>query len=45
MQQPNSGSPVVVSIKEIADDNVTLDANHHLAGKRLIFDLELISAE
>ncbi len=32
-------------ITNIADDKVTLDGNHPLAGKNLIFEVELISVE
>lgn len=41
LPQPNGGGiPVVVS--EITDTEIILDANHRLAGKDLIFDLELV---
>lgn len=30
-------------ITEITEDNITLDANHHLAGETLTFDVELLS--
>jgi peptidylprolyl isomerase len=37
------GSTAEVQVAEIADDKVTLDANHPLAGKTLTFDLQLMS--
>lgn len=33
---------VVVTVREIDDDGVTLDANHPLAGESLTFDLRLV---
>lgn len=35
--------PVIVKIVEVKDDVVVIDANHPLAGKKLVFDLELVS--
>ena len=35
------GHSVVVTIIEVADDTITIDANHPLAGKDLIFDIKL----
>lgn len=37
------GGALSVVVTEINDETVTLDANHPLAGKDLIFDLELVS--
>ena len=37
------GQVIPVVITEVKDDVVLLDANHQLAGKDLIFDLELVS--
>jgi peptidylprolyl isomerase len=37
-----AGHPVPVTVAEVKDDVVVLDANHHLAGKELIFDIELV---
>ena len=36
------GYPVQVVITEIKEESVILDANHPLAGKELVFDLELV---
>lgn len=36
------GQPVPVTVTEIKDDIIILDANHFLAGKELVFDIELI---
>jgi peptidylprolyl isomerase len=37
------GQPVQVVILEIREDVVLLDANHFLAGKDLVFDIELVT--
>jgi peptidylprolyl isomerase len=42
MMSNQSGQQFPVKITEIKDDVVILDANHHLAGEELIFDLELV---
>ena len=36
------GHPLPVTISSIKDDIIVLDANHMLAGKELVFDIELI---
>jgi len=43
----DDGMLIQVMVTDVTDDQVTLDANHPLAGKDLIFDLKLveISAE
>ncbi|HZI19188.1 MAG TPA: peptidylprolyl isomerase [Pyrinomonadaceae bacterium] len=41
MQLPD-GNQIPVSIARVTDTEVTLDANHPLAGERLIFDVELV---
>jgi peptidylprolyl isomerase len=33
---------IVVTVAKVEGETVTLDANHHLAGKPLVFDLELV---
>ena len=40
--QNAEGHPVPVVVHEIKDDVVILDANHELAGKELVFDIELM---
>jgi FKBP-type peptidyl-prolyl cis-trans isomerase 2 len=39
----SKGQSVMVVVTEIADESIKLDANHPLAGKVLVFDLELIN--
>jgi peptidylprolyl isomerase len=41
LRQPD-GTSVVVTIADVSDAEVTLDANHPLAGKDLIFDVEVV---
>ena len=36
------GNPVIVTITDMNEDVVTLDANHPLAGCTVVYDLELI---
>jgi peptidylprolyl isomerase len=36
------GHPIPVTIVEIKDTVIVLDANHMLAGKELVFDIELV---
>lgn len=44
MQGPNSQT-IIVEITEVSDEVVTLDANPPLAGKELIFDIELVAID
>ena len=42
LQGNTPNGPIIVKVVEITEDTVTLDANHPLAGKKLIFDLEVM---
>jgi len=37
------GESIVVTVTKISEEGVTIDANHPLAGKDLIFDIELVA--
>ena len=39
----DGGGSLDAAIVEVGDENVTLDANHQLAGQALTFDIELVS--
>ena len=38
----DNGQNVIVTVTNITDDAIELDANHPLAGKDLTFDIELV---
>ena len=42
LEAQTEAGPIPVLVTEITDTTVTVDANHPLAGKKLIFDLELM---
>jgi FKBP-type peptidyl-prolyl cis-trans isomerase SlpA len=45
LQAETQMGPINFVVKEIKDEVVILDANHPLAGKKLIFDLEVVDIE
>jgi FKBP-type peptidyl-prolyl cis-trans isomerase SlpA len=45
LQGQNEYGPVQVTVKEIKESSVIIDMNHPLAGKKLIFDLEVVSVD
>lgn len=45
LQGQNQYGPVQVTVKEVKESTVVLDMNHPLAGKKLIFDLEVVSVD
>ena len=44
MESPE-GQPIPVKVVAVDETTITLDANHELAGKDLVFDLELVSID
>ena len=45
VKQNESGRSIPVTITNVTEDKVTLDANHPLAGKDLTFDIELVEIQ
>jgi peptidylprolyl isomerase len=43
LQAQAGDQTIVVWVKDLDDNEATLDANHPLAGKKLVFDLEMVS--
>ena len=41
----NNDETLIVSVTDISGSNVTLDANHPLAGKNLTFEIELVEVQ
>lgn len=42
LQLSQEGQSFIVTITDVSAENVTLDANHPLAGQQLTFDLQLV---
>jgi FKBP-type peptidyl-prolyl cis-trans isomerase 2 len=45
LQADTQMGPINFVVKEVKEETVVLDANHPLAGKTLVFDLELVDVE
>ena len=43
-QQPD-GQNIIATVIEVSETSITVDANHHLAGKDLTFEIELIEIQ
>jgi len=41
--QGGDGPPTVVTVTQVTDEKITLDANHPLAGHDLTFEIELVA--
>lgn len=42
LEAQTEAGPIPVVVTEVTEEAVTIDANHPLAGKKLIFDLEIV---
>jgi FKBP-type peptidyl-prolyl cis-trans isomerase 2 len=45
LQTMVGNQPIPVQVTEVKESTVVVDANHPMAGKKLIFDLELVGVE
>jgi FKBP-type peptidyl-prolyl cis-trans isomerase 2 len=45
LQSEGPKGTINVTVTEINEDDIKLDANHPMAGKKLIFDLEVVSVD
>jgi peptidylprolyl isomerase len=43
--EQQDGEVIPVTVMDVTDDTVTLDANHPLAGETLVFDIELMKID
>jgi peptidylprolyl isomerase len=43
--QQQDGQSIPVTISKVSEESITLDANHPLAGKDLIFEIELLEVK
>ncbi|HMB16512.1 MAG TPA: peptidylprolyl isomerase [Pelovirga sp.] len=43
--QMQDGTPLLLTVKAVSNDKITLDANHPMAGKALNFDLEVVEVD
>lgn len=43
--QAEDGQAINVTVKEVYADHVMIDGNHPLAGKELVFDIEVVSVQ
>ena len=43
--QTESGKTVIATVTQVTEENITVDANHALAGKELTFEIELMTIE
>ena len=42
-QADTATGPMIVKVTKVTDDKITVDGNHELAGKKLFFDVEVVS--
>jgi peptidylprolyl isomerase len=45
LQSESERGVMVVTVTDITDEGVTIDANHPMAGKKLIFDIEILNVD